>query len=215
MSLTVITAVLCSLTWVSVSGFQTVEIQPGENVTLVCSDMTKKAGVKFWFRLLNGTNIHCISSMPSSTSDAKFCPGIDQDRFKMTSDASNTTLTVLSVKLDDAGLYFCAFYEGSPTFSVKHLKVKGSNEANNVNDSDRQKNSLISSMILGAVSFLLMLVVIWLVVKNRKLQKADKEQTLGQSQHEASADLNYAAVIFRPKTRRRDPEPNVVYAATR
>ncbi|XP_034532065.1 uncharacterized protein LOC117807110 [Notolabrus celidotus] len=224
MNLILITAfLLCSLSWVSVSGSesQTVEFQSGDDVTLKCSNMSKTDAITFWFRLLKRTNVHCISVMTRSTSIPVFCDGYGHGKFSMWSNTSTISLKIQSVELFDSGLYFCGFYaDGRPSFSLIHLKIKGSSDAHDDTDSEHTKGcdgvAPLASMILGGVTVFLVVVIVGLVVRNRKLQTADKEgQNPGQSESVASGDLNYAAVTVRPKARRREPEPNVVYAATR
>lgn len=64
--------------------------------------------------------------MMSSTSAVKFWDGFGQEKISMWSGISYIFLKIHSVELDDAGLYFCGFYEGGrPTFGVIHLKIEG------------------------------------------------------------------------------------------
>ncbi|XP_044039089.1 uncharacterized protein LOC122869822 isoform X3 [Siniperca chuatsi] len=177
MNFTLITAfILCSLSWisVSVSESQTVEVQSGEEVTLLCSNISKYDTVTFWFRLVQRTKISCISVMIRSNSNASACDGYKN----------------------------------------------GSDEPHDDVDSKCKKESdgiaKLTSVILGGLTVFLVMVIIGLVVKNRKLQTADEEeQNPEQSENVGSDDLNYAAVTFRPKAKRRELEPNVTYAATR
>ncbi|KAM6960308.1 putative immune-type receptor 11a isoform 2-T2 [Tautogolabrus adspersus] len=74
----------------------------------------------------------------------------------------------------------------------------------------------LASIILRGLTLLLVMVVIGLLVKDRTFQTAAEErQNPGHTENEASGELNYAAVTFRSKAKRREPEPNVLYAATR
>ncbi|XP_049924011.1 uncharacterized protein LOC126404678 [Epinephelus moara] len=199
---------LLSYSWISVSVSETVNMQSGEDVTLQCSNMVKRESVTLWFRLVNKTKASCISVMFRADEDAEYCEGFQNGEFKMRSDSSTTSLRIKQVDLSDSGLYFCGFYtEGRLFFSVIHLNVKEESEG----------IAKLTSVILGALTVVLVIVIAGLIVKNRKLQTADKEeQSPEQSENVGSDDLNYAAVTFRTtRAKRRELEPNVVYAATR
>ncbi|XP_040887432.1 uncharacterized protein LOC121177250 isoform X2 [Toxotes jaculatrix] len=218
---TLITAfILCSLNWicVSVSETQTVEVQPGQEAKLLISNISKYETVTFWFRLINRTRVSCISVMTRSNKEAEFCDGYDQRKFEMTSNISTVSLNIKQVDFSDSGLYFCGFYNNShPIFTMIRLKVKGSNESHD--DMDRKckeecdETAKLMSVILAGLSVFLVMVIIGLVVQNRKLQT--EEQKPEQSENHGSDEMNYAAVTFRAKAKRRELEPNVVYAATR
>ncbi|KAM9335412.1 uncharacterized protein ABDE67_020387 [Symphorus nematophorus] len=218
---TLITALsLCSFSWtsVSVSGSQTVEVQPGQDVTLPCN-IFEHDTVTYWFRLINSTNPSCIS-VKDRKCVITYCTGFENGRFEMSSNNSTVSLRIKPVDLSDSGLYFCGFSKsGGPAFGVIHLKVKGKNETHDDMDSKctRESDGItnLTSVILGTLIVLLVMVIIGLVVQNRKLQTADKQQNPEQSENVGSDDLNYAAVTFGSKARRRELEPNVVYAATR
>uniref|UniRef100_A0A8P4GK73 Immunoglobulin V-set domain-containing protein n=2 Tax=Dicentrarchus labrax TaxID=13489 RepID=A0A8P4GK73_DICLA len=163
----------------------------------------------------------CISVMFNSKSNASFCDGYQSGKFEMRSNITTLFLKIKQVDLSDSGLYFCGFYtDGRPSFTVIHLNIKGSDEPHDDVDSKCKKESdgtaELMIVVLGGLTVVLVMVIIGLVVKNRKLQTADKEeQNPEQRQDVGSDDLNYAAVAFRPKAKRRQPEPNVIYAATR
>ncbi|KAL7375870.1 hypothetical protein ABVT39_025774 [Epinephelus coioides] len=202
---------LCSLSWISVSGseYHNVEVQPGEEVTLSCTNISSTSTLTEWFRLINRTKPSFISSMYRADGEASFCDGF-QSGFEMSSNISTVFLKIKRVDLSDSGLYFCGFYKGKHTVigDATHLKVQ--------EEPDGMTN--LMSVILGGVTVLLTVVVIALAVKIRKLQTgtADLLFDLG------SDELNYAALRFqaKPKRSRRPPserevEPHVVYAATR
>ncbi|KAF3697578.1 hypothetical protein EXN66_Car013258 [Channa argus] len=78
------------------------------------------------------------------------------------------------------------------------------------------------TVILGALIIILTVVVFVLAVKIRKFRTAVTEHDPERNQNLGSDDLNYAALSFQAKPKRkhrptsdRKPEPNVVYAATR
>ncbi|CAG5929484.1 unnamed protein product [Menidia menidia] len=95
---------------VSVSEFHTVEVQPGEEVTLLCSNFSILPTFIFWFKMANGPNATCISYMMISDSNASLCDGYKNDQFKMTSNTTNLFLNIKQVDLSDSGLYFCGVY---------------------------------------------------------------------------------------------------------
>uniref|UniRef100_A0A3Q3E130 Ig-like domain-containing protein n=1 Tax=Labrus bergylta TaxID=56723 RepID=A0A3Q3E130_9LABR len=187
---------LCSLSWISVSGSesQTVEVQSGEDVTLMCSGMDKHVSVRYWLKLVKGTDIQCVSTMTSYNSEVTYHDGFSNHTFTMSSNTSTIFLKVRSVELNDSGIYYCGFNkDGRPFFTTIHLKIKDMDRTDcNLTKCDGA--ATLVSMILGALTLLLVMVVIGLGAKIRKLQ---------------------TAVTFRSKAKRRGPEPNVLYAATR
>ncbi|XP_045921615.1 uncharacterized protein LOC123981047 [Micropterus dolomieu] len=216
MNFTLVTALLCSFSWisVSVSEFHTVEVQPGEEVTLMCSNFTSTPSHINWFRLNNRSNASCISAMISSVVNATFCDGFKNSKFNMMSNITTLFLKIKQVDLSDSGLYFCGFISNSNSAidSATYLKVQEAFDG----------LTKITIVILDALIIILVMVVIALVVKIRKLNAAHKEeQNLQHSENLGSDALNYAALSFRPKaksSRRLESEnqleSNVVYAAT-
>ncbi|XP_060887422.1 uncharacterized protein LOC132958533 [Labrus mixtus] len=216
---------LCRLSWISVSGSesQTVEVQSGDDVTLMCSGMDTYVSVRYWLKVVKGADIQCVSTMASHISEVTYRDGYSNHKFTMWYNTSTIFLKVRSVELNDSGIYYCGFNkDGRPFLTTIHLKIKGSNEDNE--DVDRTDSNhtkcdgaaTLASMILGGLTLLLVMVVIGLGAKIRKLQTAAEErQNPGHTEIEASDELNYAAVTFRSKAKRRGPEPNVLYAATR
>ncbi|XP_031174994.1 uncharacterized protein LOC116064081 isoform X6 [Sander lucioperca] len=216
--------ILCSISWISVSGSEshteTVEGRPGGEVTLTCSNPSSRDAATLWLRVFNRTKASFISAMFSSTVKPLYSNGSQNGRFNMSTNISTLFLQIKHVDVSDSGLYLCGFYIGGPFhFSAIHFNVKGSDESH---DDDRKSEksdgtAKLMSLILGALTVLLLMVIIGLVVKNRKLQKAaNEEQNPQQPENQTSEELNYAAVAFCPKTRKtREVEPNVVYASTR
>ncbi|XP_070849493.1 uncharacterized protein [Chaetodon trifascialis] len=214
MNFTLITALLCTFFWISVSEFHTVEVQPGEEVTLLCSNFTALPSHIFWFKLANRHNVSCISSMMTSDGNASFCDGFQNSKFNMTSNRTTLFLKIKQVDSSDSGLYFCGFYSDgkSVIVSATYLKVHACDGI-----------TKLTSVILGSLIIVLVIVVIGLIVKISKPHTAHtEEQTPQHSENLGSDALNYAALTFHPKGKssRRPPsedqlEPCVVYAATR
>ncbi|XP_028462082.1 uncharacterized protein LOC114574006 [Perca flavescens] len=230
--------ILCSISWISVSGSEshteTVEGRPGGEVTLTCSNPSNQDATTLWLRVVNRTKASWNSTITRSKGTPLYSDGIQNGRFNMITTFFTLFLQIKHVDVSDSGLYLCGFFiEGRYNFSAIHLNVNGSDDSHD--DADRKSESSdeshdddrkseksdgtakLMSLILGALTVLLLMVNIGLVVTIRKLQKAaNEEQNPQQPENQASEELNYAAVAFRPKTRKtREVEPNVVYASTR
>ncbi|XP_038586801.1 uncharacterized protein LOC119911891 [Micropterus salmoides] len=235
MNFTLVTALLCTFSWisVSVSEFHTVEVQPGEEVTLMCSNFTSTPSHINWFRLNNRPNASCISSMFSSDTNATFCDGFQNSKFNMTSNTTTIFLKIKQVDLSDSELYFCGFYSNgnSVIVSATYLKVQGSD------DSHGDVDSKCESKILLKISFIVQIIKCFKVhtlnsfASNfifSQVSKPKIDNNLMSDckyfylQNLGSDALTYAALSFRSKAKSsRRPasenqlETNVVYAATR
>ncbi|XP_028419508.1 T-cell surface glycoprotein CD8 beta chain-like [Perca flavescens] len=172
MKLASITALLCTFSLISVcvSEFHTVEVQPAEQVTLMCSNFSSFTRHIFWFRtrLDSRPNISRISSMLTSDSNAIFYDGFQNGKFNMTSNTTTLFLNITHVDLADSGLYFCGLYsDGKPVIvSATYLKVQ---EA-----FDGIKSP--TSVILGALTVFFVPVLISLIVIIRRLHTTDNEE---------------------------------------
>ncbi|XP_042258243.1 uncharacterized protein LOC121890052 isoform X2 [Thunnus maccoyii] len=185
---TLITALsLCSISWisVSVSESQVVEVQSGQEVTLQCSNILKSESVTFWLRLVNRTKIYCIFVKIRSDSEAEFCDGVQKGKFEMSSNISTVSLNIKQVDSSDSGLYFCAFFT-SGRLLFSETHLK-------VKGSDDGSHDDVDDTS----------------------KKSEEEQNPQPSENQVSDELNYAAVTFQAKRKRKVVEPNVVYAATR
>uniref|UniRef100_A0A3P8Q5W4 Ig-like domain-containing protein n=1 Tax=Astatotilapia calliptera TaxID=8154 RepID=A0A3P8Q5W4_ASTCA len=188
--------------WISVSlaQFYTVTVEPGQEITLQCSNFSSFATHIFWFRLADRLNASRISFMPTANSRATFCDGFQDTKFNMTSNTSVLFLEIKQLDPSDSGLYFCGeLHMGRPSvFTATYLKVQEDGLTN------------LSTVILGSLTVFLLLVIIGLVVSIRKLHT-------GIYNAESDA-MNYAALSFHTRTNMRRPapqrelEPNVLYA---
>ncbi|XP_033507955.2 uncharacterized protein LOC117272913 isoform X2 [Epinephelus lanceolatus] len=197
--------IICSLGWISVSAAdsQTVEVQSGKEANLTCSKSSDCPTV--WFRVVNRTKASWISTMFNSTSTPIYCDGCKNGAFEMSSNTSAASLKMKKVNVSDSGLYFCVVFTQKTVLSTTHLNVTESDDV-----------TKLMSVILGGLTAVLLTVIIGLVVTIRKLQKAASgEQNPPQCENPGSDDLNYAAVTFCQKGRRREVEQNVVYSSTR
>ncbi|XP_039997470.1 uncharacterized protein LOC120797683 [Xiphias gladius] len=161
---------------VSVSQSQTLEVQPGEEVTLLCSNISKEPTHTFWSRLDEKTTVSCIASMYGSDSEASFCDGFKKG-FEMSSDVSTVFLKIKRVDLSDSGLYFCGFYiiKNIIINNTIHLNVQDNSESKDGVDFETEKmpdgETNLMSVILAGLTVFLTVVIIVLAVKIRKLQK--------------------------------------------
>uniref|UniRef100_A0A671XUT0 Immunoglobulin domain-containing protein n=1 Tax=Sparus aurata TaxID=8175 RepID=A0A671XUT0_SPAAU len=178
---------LCSFSWISVSGSEshTLEVRTGYEVTLLCSDLATSPTWKEWFRVVNRTKPHCISSLYGSDDEVSFCDGFQNGKFEMSSNVSTVFLKIKQVELSDTGLYFCGFYMKTHTVisTATYLNVQ----------EERYGMANIMCLILGGLTVLLTIFIIALAVKIKKLLTGTNM---------GSDDLNYAAVHFQAKPKR-------------
>ncbi|KAM9718165.1 uncharacterized protein ACNS7B_021566 [Menidia menidia] len=195
----------------------------------MCSNISESPTQTDWFRVANGTEPSCVSSMYDAHDEAIVCEGFQSGKFDMSSNLSTIFLQIKRVNFSDSGLYFCGFYKEGKTVLVSAMKliIQGNDEfiEKAHPDSGKKADGVtdLMSVFLGALSVFLTVVVIVLAVRIRRLQTAVKEeQPPGKSVNAASEDLIYAAVHFQAKAKRgrrpaaeRQLETHVVYAATR
>ena len=113
---------------VSVSETQTVKVQPGEEVTLLCTNRSRTTTQTDWFRVVNRSKVSCISSMYRSDGNAQFFNEFQNAKFKMSSNISTVFLKITQVDLSDSGLYLCGIYvDGHTVLKVMDLNVQGKN----------------------------------------------------------------------------------------
>uniref|UniRef100_A0A3P8TIX7 Ig-like domain-containing protein n=1 Tax=Amphiprion percula TaxID=161767 RepID=A0A3P8TIX7_AMPPE len=212
---------LCSHSWMSESH----TVESGDEVTLMCSNISTSPTLAEWFRVVNRTKPRCISAMYGADGTPSFCDGFQMGKYEMTSNITTVFLKIKQVDISDAGLYFCGFY-------IKHTLIANSTELRN-DESDDEGDlktadkpdtiAYLMSMILGGLTVLLTIVVLVQAVKIWKLQKAvNGESQTEKSENLRSDDVNYAAVTFQTRLKRhhgpaakREMETHVVYAATR
>ncbi|XP_017165934.1 uncharacterized protein LOC103480236 [Poecilia reticulata] len=207
----------CSFCSVLVSGSQMVKVQPGEDVTLVCRK--KSSGLSYWFRLREKIKVNCISVMVDN-GNVQNCDGFQKEKFNMSSNNCIVSLKIKKVNISDAGLYFCGVKrDAAIVFSVIHLHVKDTKAF--YEDAEKQKepdvNLFLISVALYCTNCLLIIIIILLCVKVIKLRKVNtQDRNSCQNENPGSHELTYASVSFeKGGKRRREVEPDVVYAATR
>ncbi|XP_026007416.1 uncharacterized protein LOC113011842 [Astatotilapia calliptera] len=224
-SFILITALIfCSLRWIFVSGSEvhTVTVQPGEDVTLQCSNISTSPTHTEWFRVIDTTKTSCISSMFGSHGQASFCDGFQYGKFNMSSSVTSVFLKITQVGLSDVGLYFCGFYMDVHIIisNAVELRFEGG-ETNDEEYKTEKSERMIHPMniIPGSLTGLLIILVIILVLK---IKTPQTDPQPGNIKNKSSDDLNYAAMSIQTKLKRsrrpathRELESHVVYAATR
>ncbi|XP_026209223.1 uncharacterized protein LOC113157820 [Anabas testudineus] len=204
--------ILCSFSWISVSVSHNVKVQSGLNVTLLCSNISEEDTVTTWFRVVNSTKASCIALMTRSYTKPEYCDGFQNGRFKMETNISTVFLKIKQVDLSDSGLYFCGFFRSGRTiYNVIHLTVEGSDEFQD--DEDRKsetecETTNLMSLILGALTVFLVLVVIGLAV-TVKDQKPPQHENLDCDELKPAALSLYSTTLRS----RRQVETRVIYAA--
>ncbi|KAM9426583.1 uncharacterized protein KZ484_020648 isoform 1-T1 [Pholidichthys leucotaenia] len=235
-SFTLITALLLySYDLISVIGseIQMLEVQPDQDVTLQCSNISRTPTPAEWFRVVNRAKPRCISSLFGNQEDISYCDGLKNGKFEISSNITTVFLKINHVNVSDAGLYFCGFYMDGDTTIVDAVEIRFQGDIESREkiedhvDCKTQKKSdkvsLLISIILGGLTVFLTAVVIILAVKIRKFQKvANVDVCAERSQNKSSDDLNCAALNFQSKAKRRhrpaserQMESHVAYAATR
>uniref|UniRef100_A0A3Q4HHS2 Ig-like domain-containing protein n=1 Tax=Neolamprologus brichardi TaxID=32507 RepID=A0A3Q4HHS2_NEOBR len=115
--------------WISVLAFEfhTVEVQPGEEVTLQCSNLSSYRVHLSWFRSTNRPKASKISSIISPDSSVTFNEGFQNGKFSMTSNTSVLFLEIKQVDSSDSGLYFCGELKNEKfiVYGATNLKVQG------------------------------------------------------------------------------------------
>uniref|UniRef100_A0A3B5LHG1 Ig-like domain-containing protein n=1 Tax=Xiphophorus couchianus TaxID=32473 RepID=A0A3B5LHG1_9TELE len=211
--------------WICVSGFRfhTAVAQPGEEVTLRCSNMSTYRSQVFWFKLDDGP-LGCISAMLNAESALTSYDPFQPDKFAMTSDSTNVSLRIRPLDANDSGLYFCGYYfDAFPAvFTATYLKVEGKIMGVSVDSSEEPDGpEHLLNWILGGIVIFLIIVIVGFIVKIRILYAVSNSKSF-YLQNLDSHIMNYAALSFPPKTKsnrspvaERDLGTNVLYAATR
>ncbi|XP_029025307.1 immunoglobulin superfamily member 6-like isoform X2 [Betta splendens] len=194
MTFTWAAVVLCILSCSSASAFEfhTVEVHSGETVTLLCSNYTSSPTQIMWFRAVKKLKPRCISSLFRPSEPASFCEGFDKLKFQTSSNNTHIFLTIKRVDLSDSGLYFCGNYISKNQLIVgaTYLEVYDILE----------EIVKLTSLVLGALTVFLTMVVIVLVIKFKKQHKAPiKERKPQRTESGSSDDFEYPPATLAPR----------------
>ncbi|KAK0156002.1 hypothetical protein N1851_001453 [Merluccius polli] len=173
---------LSSLTWlvVSLPDSRTLEVEPRENVTLSCTNVSSSPTVALWMRGDNTSKPIMISSVfGSDSSSMRYMDGFQQGRFLLDSNLIFVNLTILQVEVSDSGWYFCLFYHETKLVIVNStfLKIHGDEDTLHKEDDTKSKKDEHWIMVwgMGAVNVILALVILGLILNitnQRQLQRA-------------------------------------------
>uniref|UniRef100_A0A3B5L4R3 Ig-like domain-containing protein n=1 Tax=Xiphophorus couchianus TaxID=32473 RepID=A0A3B5L4R3_9TELE len=224
--------------WITKSDFEfdSVLVQPGEEVTLLCSNLTNVFQHIFWYKLIPGPGVSRISSMVNPGSKAHLHDGFQREKFNMTSNGTNIFLNIKQVNFSDSGVYICGTKSPSclKIFSETYLQVEVDLETSLlycaeyiiyvfVSVVDGLDGVNLPTVILGGVGIFLVIIILGLVLKTKPCHAVTASLFFFFALQNLDSDLvNYAALNFRPKANRkrrpsaeREMDPNVVYAAPR
>ncbi|XP_029362952.1 uncharacterized protein LOC115046608 [Echeneis naucrates] len=181
---------ICSLSCISASDFNTRQVKLGEEVTLLCTNFTSTPSQVTWFRVAKLTGLQRISHMFCSSESASYYDGFQNGRFNVVSNMSTIFLQIKQMTASDSGMYFCGYPVSKKPLiiSLTYLEVE-----------ERLGETMKWSMLLGALSVFLIVVIIGLVIKIKKLQKAQTEELKSQQRESQTSELNYTAVTFQPR----------------
>nr|NP_001187169.1 novel immune-type receptor 12a precursor [Ictalurus punctatus]ABP02017.1 novel immune-type receptor 12a [Ictalurus punctatus] len=196
-----ISETLCSLT---------LEAEAGDNVTIWCQHGLTNADKIFWFKQTCGSVpllLGCKQFRTSAPSPTCYF-FTESERIVMSVHGKNTSLTITAVNVSDTGLYYCSFSDQMIFRNSTSLQVKVSVSSGVF---------FILSMILAPLIMILLGVLIFNILKHRKMHRGDKTDRQDDEEQESDS-VNYAALHFsnkktkRPGRRSQMEDPHVIYS---
>ncbi|KAK0133168.1 hypothetical protein N1851_031454 [Merluccius polli] len=126
----IVLVVLVIFAWllVSLPDSLTLEVEPRDNVTLSCTNVSSSPTVAFWMRGDNTSKPIMISSVfGTERNSVRYMDGFQQGRHVLDYKLIFLKLAILQVEMSDSGWYFCLFYLETELVIVNStfLKVHG------------------------------------------------------------------------------------------
>ncbi|KAF5900157.1 Ig kappa chain V19-17-like, partial [Clarias magur] len=156
--------------------FLTLEAEAGDKVTIWCEHDPTVANYISWFK-------HTSDSVPLrlgceqvfKKSPAKNCYFFtESERIVMSVYDKNTSLTITAVNVSDTGLYYCGYSEEIIFSNSTFLHVKGKNvniSEDKARDSDSHPVLFLMTVVFGALTVILLSILIFIIVKYRKTHR--------------------------------------------
>ena len=113
---------------ISLPDSRTLEVEPRDNVTLSCTNVSDSPTLALWMRVSHTSEPIIISSVyKTDSSSVRYMDGFKQGRYVLKSNLFFINLTILQVVASDSGLYFCMFLHKTPPVIVNStfLKIHG------------------------------------------------------------------------------------------
>ncbi|KAK1890280.1 B-cell receptor CD22 [Dissostichus eleginoides] len=199
--------------WTSASVSQTVEVQPGEEVTLLCPNISIRPTQSDWFRVLNRTKPSCVSSIYGADGEASYCwtsASVSQTVEVQPGEEVTLLCPNISIRPTQSD-WFRVLNRTKPSCVSSIYGADGeASYCNGESDYDEydfetkkepDEMTYLMSLILGCLAFLLTIVVIVLAVKIMKLQREWR--------------ILPKTIRSRRSAMENEVETHVVYAATK
>ncbi|XP_017542667.1 uncharacterized protein LOC108414328 [Pygocentrus nattereri] len=208
----------------------TVEAEPGDGVTLWCPHKLTRSEYIFWYKQGNSSVpvlLGCKQFMPSSQPEKCYF-FTENDRMVMNVSTKNTSLRISTVNQSDSGLYYCSFMQSDHLIfsSTTELQIRVSPETLPKSSDEAEDCACCEVLfkvilVFGAVTVVLLSVLVFVIVKSRK--RSTGVTTQAQENEEQDRDsVNYAALQFSNKKNKKtgrhadmNADPHIVYSSIR
>ncbi|KAK0156004.1 hypothetical protein N1851_001456 [Merluccius polli] len=178
---------LSSLTWlvISLPDSQTLEVEPRDNVTLSCTNVSTSPTVALWMRGDNTSKPIIISSVfGTDSSSVRYMDGFQQGRHVLEYNLFFINLTILQVEVSDSGWYFCLFYHKTKLVVVNStfLKINGNDAFHEEDDTNYKSDEqliMVGGILVAMIAMIVLVVLVifaWLVISLPDSKTVEVEQ---------------------------------------